>query len=251
MRPSYRRRLSGGASSTQGSRDRSTPSTWASRTAASCSGLGTPASRSRIAADLVSAWLMLVRGPRGSVSPPRAALPSSAFVGKSLLQGLDSLREVHLDVGVEDRLQVTVEHLVEVVGLVAGAVVGDAVLGVVVGADPLGPVHGPDLAATRLAGLGVRLLLGRDQQPGPQDPECLLLVLQLALLVLAAHHDAGRQVRDPDRRVGGVDALAARPAAAEDVDAQVVVVDGDVDLLGLRQDQDAGGAGVHPPLRLG
>ncbi len=58
-------------------------------------------------------------------------------------------------------------------------------------------------------------------------------------------------VGDPDGGVGGVDALAAGPAAAEDVDAQVVVVDGDVDLLGLGQHQDAGGAGVHPALRLG
>ena len=41
------------------------------------------------------------------------------------------------------------------------------------------------------------------------------------------------------------------PAAAEDVDAQVVVVDLDVDLLGLGHHQDAGGAGVHPALRLG
>ena len=79
----------------------------------------------------------------------------------------------------------------------------------------------------------------------------LLLVLQLALLVLAAHHDAGRHVGDPDRGVGGVDALAARAAAAEDVDAQVVLVDRHVDLLGLGQHQHAGRAGVHAALRLG
>src|SRR3712207_8526941 len=36
----------------------------------------------------------------------------------------------------------------------------------------------------------------------------LLLVLQLALLVLAADHQPGGQMGDADRRVGGVDALA-------------------------------------------
>jgi hypothetical protein len=52
--------------------------------------------------------------------------------------------------------EVAVEHGVEVVGLVAGAVVGDPVLGEVVGADPLGAVDGADLAArARVARLGV------------------------------------------------------------------------------------------------
>jgi hypothetical protein len=66
---------------------------------------------------------------------------------------------------------------------------------------------------------------GGGEQPGAQDAHRLLLVLQLALLVLAADHDAGRQVRDPDGGVGGVDALPAGPGRAEDVDAQVVLVD--------------------------
>ena len=52
-------------------------------------------------------------------------------------------------------LRMTVEDLVAVVGLVTGAVVGDPVLGEVVGADPLGAVHGAHLRPTRLAGLGV------------------------------------------------------------------------------------------------
>src|SRR4029079_14340583 len=130
----------------------------------------------------------------------------------------------------EDRLQVAVEYLVEVVGLVARAVVGDAVLREVVGADPLGPVDGPDLAAPGVAGGRVRLLLRLAEEPGAEDAQRLLLVLELALLVLAADHDAGGQVGDAHGGVGGVDALATRAAASEDVDAQVVLVDLDVDL---------------------
>jgi hypothetical protein len=97
----------------------------------------------------------------------------------------------------------------------------------------------------------VGLLLGGGQQPGAQDAQRLLLVLQLALLVLAGDHDAGGQVGDPHRGVGGVDALAAGARGAEDVDPQVVRVDLDVDLLGLGQHQHAGRGGVDAALRLG
>ena len=185
------------------------------------------------------------------VRPRRPAVAGAGTQRPSRLDRVEPGGEVGLDAGVDDRLQVAVEHLVEVVGLVAGAVVGDAVLREVVGADPLGAVDGADLAAARLARLGVGLVLGGGEQPGPQDAQRLLLVLQLALLVLAADHDAGRDVGDPDGRVGGVDALAAGAAAAEDVDAQVVLVDLDVDVLGLGHHQHAGGAGVDAALRLG
>ena len=88
----------------------------------------------------------------------RAACPPEGF---DCVEGSHAAREVGLEARVDDRLQVAVEHLVEVVGLVAGAVVGDAVLRVVVGADPLGAVDRADLAAAGLAGGGVRLAPGR------------------------------------------------------------------------------------------
>ena len=56
----------------------------------------------------------------------------------------------------------------------------------------------------------VLLRLRPFEQPGAQDLERLGLVLVLRFLVLAAHDEAGRQVRDPDGRVGRVDALPAR-----------------------------------------
>ena len=59
------------------------------------------------------------------------------------------------------------------------------------------------------------------------------------------------QVRDPHRRVGRVDALAARACRAVDVDLEVVVVELDVDILGLRHHSHSCGRGVDPPLRLG
>src|SRR3546814_11862355 len=50
-------------------------------------------------------------------------------------------------------------------------------------------------------------------------------VLVLRLLVLALHHDTGRQVGDPHRRVGGVDVLATGALRAVGVDPQILVVD--------------------------
>ena len=76
-------------------------------------------------------------------------------------------------------------------------------------------------------------------------------VLQLRALVLADDDDAGRQVRDAHGGGDLLDVLAAGAAAVEDVDAQVVLVDVDVDLLGLGQHGDRRRRGVDAALRLG
>ncbi len=57
---------------------------------------------------------------------------------------------------------------------------------------------------------------------------------------------------DADRGIGGVDALPALARRPVDVDAQVRFIDLHFfDLVGLGIDQNAGGRGVHPALRLG
>ena len=69
-------------------------------------------------------------------------------------------------------------------------------------------------------------------------------------LVLARDDDAGRQVRDADRGVGDVDVLAAGAARPEGVDAQILLVDLDVDVVGqFRPDVDRRERGV-PARRL-
>ena len=88
------------------------------------------------------------------------------------------------------------------------------------------------------------------EEARPQHLHRLQLVLQLRLLVLLAHHQAGRQVRDAHRGVGGVDALAAGARGAEDVDAQVLVLDLHVHLLRLGQHGHGRGGGVDAALAL-
>ena len=131
------------------------------------------------------------------------------------------------------------------------AVVRDALLGEVVGADLLGALAGPDLRLAR--GRLLRLLLGQRAlvQPRAEHAHRALAVLELGLLVLHRDDDPGRLVRDPHRRVGRVDRLPARPRAPVDVDLEVVRVDLDLDVVGLGEHRDGRGRGVDPALGLG
>ena len=139
----------------------------------------------------------------------------------------------------DDGIEIAAEDLVQVVGLEARPMVAHAVLREVVGADPLAAIDRAHLGAPRVRRLLLCLLLGDGEKPGPQDPQGLFAVLQLALLVLAGDDRAGGQVGDAHRRVGRVDALSTGAGGTEDVDAQVVGIDGDIDLLGLREHEHA------------
>src|SRR6516164_3080964 len=148
--------------------------TFAAMSSASVRGESTPASASRAVASAISSSSRLTVLPR---SPPDGFL---------LLSLIGQLRvQVRRRQRVDHRVQVALDHLVQVVGLVADPMIGDPVLREVVGADPLGPVDGANLSLALGGRLRVRVGLGRRQQPGAQHAKSLLLVLQLALLVLA------------------------------------------------------------------
>src|SRR4051794_155480 len=119
-------RASNSLSATLCSWPRLTPWTYAASSSASKRGEGTPASASRWAACATSA--------SSRFTVPR---PSALVAGRGQLGG-----GVGVGAGLDHRVEVAVEHLVEVVRLEAGAVVGDAVLREVVRADALGAVDG-------------------------------------------------------------------------------------------------------------
>src|SRR6266516_1241925 len=150
--------------------------------------------------------------------------------------------------GVDQIVEVAVQHLREVVNRVMDAVVGHAILGEVVGTDFLRSVTGTHLGAA-LAGPG-GFLLGDHliEQARAQHLECPDLVLQLALLVLALNHEIRGQVGDAHGAVGRVDALAARSLRAEDVDPEVLVFDLHVDLLRFGKHRHRRGRRVLAPL---
>src|SRR5436190_1769683 len=80
--------------------------------------------------------------------------------------------------------------------------------------------------------LGLIFLQFQIVQPRFQHLHRRIAVAVLRPLVLAGDDDAGRHVRDADRGVGDVDVLAAGAARSIRVDADVLVVDLDVDVLG-------------------
>ena len=76
-------------------------------------------------------------------------------------------------------------------------------------------------------------------------------VAVLRAVVLALHHDVGRQVGDAHRRIGLVDVLAAGAGGAVGVDAQVGRIDLDLDgVVHLRIDEHAGERGVAARVRI-
>ena len=78
------------------------------------------------------------------------------------------------------------------------------------------------------------------------------LVLDLGSLFLAGDDDAGGQVSDADRGVGGVDALAAFAGGSVNVDTDVFVLDFDGgDFVGFGVDEDPGGGGLDSALGFG
>src|SRR5439155_25720329 len=164
---------------------------------------------------------------------------------------LDLLGLVVGDEAVDDLVELAVQDLLQAVDREADAVVGDAALLEVVRADLLAAVARSDLALALARDL---LLLLRERhlvEPCPQHLHGLLAVLDLALFVLAGDHGAAGDVGDAHGRVRGVDALSSRARRAERVDAEVLRLDLDVHLLGLREHGDGDGRGVDPARSLG
>ena len=156
-----------------------------------------------------------------------------------------------VEVLADEAVDVAVEDSARVAHLEAGAVVLDA-LGRVerVRADLRAPLDRLLLAALGGEHLGTLSLL-LFEELGAQEAHRGLAVLELRALVLALDDDAGRHVRDADRRVGLVHVLAAGSGSAVGVDAQVVLVDLDLDLVGdHRPHVHLGEGGVAARLRV-
>ena len=100
----------------------------------------------------------------------------------------------------------------------ADAVVGDAALGKIVGADALAAVAGAHLGPALLGDLALLLLLLQVKQPGLEDLQGLGLVFVLGFFILAGDHEPRGQVGDAHRRVRGVHDLAPGPGGAVDVE---------------------------------
>ena len=128
--------------------------------------------------------------------------------------------------------------------------IGHPPLREVVCADAFGTVAGTDLRLAVGGAFAVGLQPFEIVKPGAQHGHRIGAVLVLGLF-RRRHDDAGRQVGDPNRRIGGIDVLTARTGRPHRVDADVGGGDVDLHLLGLGQHRDGGGGGVDAPARLG
>src|SRR5690606_32270531 len=147
------------------------------------------------------------------------------ILNRTLLAGLQALRLLVGGESLDELVELALENLVETPDGETDAVIGDPVLLVVVGPDLLRPLPRAHLRPALPGELSRSPLLLRLQQPGPEDAERLLLVLQLRLLVLDRDDEPGGDVGEPHRRVGGVDRLPARPGRPVHVDPDVVGID--------------------------
>src|SRR5260370_16188583 len=140
------KRASKSLSGTRCSSPRRTPWTQAASSSASWRGESTPDSARRRAA-----WAISARRRDGEATGAGdagwgdagagddAGVDGIAVTGPASVPPRRELRgRVRVDAGLDDGVQVPVQDLVEVVRLVADAVVGDPVLGEVVGPDALG-----------------------------------------------------------------------------------------------------------------
>lgn len=125
---------------------------------------------------------------------------------------LEAFLPVKLEQLVDQLVEIPLHDLVESVQGQVDAVVRDATLREIIGANPLAAIPAANQSPS-LRGTGfVRFPLLVFEQPRAKHPHRLRLVLVLALLVLALDDDSGRQVCDADGTLGLVDLLAARAA---------------------------------------
>ena len=136
---------------------------------------------------------------------------------------------------------------------VAGLVVRPEVLDHLVGVEDVAPdlvaPAGLDVLALELAELRLLLLERSLEQPRLQDLDRRLLVLGLDRSFWLWATMPGREVGQPDGRVGLVDVLAAGALRPERVDPDLVPVELDLDVVvGLGQDLDEGERRLAPLL---
>src|SRR5215467_9415910 len=147
----------------------------------------------------------------------------------------------HAQVGPYKRLQITIDHAVNVANFGLGAMILDQAVW-------LQHIR-PDLRAKVDIQLGFFYFLRRLAlllhlefvEFGAQHAHGALAVLVLRALVLATGDNAGGNVRDAYRGIGRVHVLAALAAGAIGVDAKVFRLDHDFDrVIDLGRDKHAG-----------
>src|SRR2546427_457192 len=240
------------------------PAAWASRTSASRRGYSKPFCAKCLAVQSRRAPSVQDCSATGNLlheEYPLSARPIDAVAGRALraLNGHFPINDVPscvtfseqiprlfqplLLVRVPQRLQqlrqVAVDDGIELIKRQVDAVIGEAVLREIVGADTFAAVARADLALALVGADFVKLLLLALEEPAAEDAHGPLEVFVLAALVLALdfHFLGGAAlVPDADGAFGLVDVLAPGAAGPHPLPFDFRVLDLDLDLIRLRQD---------------
>jgi hypothetical protein len=153
--------------------------------------------------------------------------------------------------GVNNLIQVSIQNLLQIVKAVVDAMVGNSVLGKIIGADLFRALSAAHLHPPLLVYAFSSPSLFMVKQPGPKDRHCLHPVSYLRPLILAGSGYAGGQVREANRRGYFVHVLPAGAPAVEEFHFQVVGIDTQVKLFSLGQHRYRGCRGVDSPRRFG
>jgi hypothetical protein len=138
------------------------------------------------------------------------------------------------DQGFNDFVQFSVQNLLKVVKTQIDPVVGDSVLGKIVGANLFRPLtaaylHPPFFVYT----FGLLSLL-HVKQPGPKYCHGLHPIPYLRPFILAGSHYAGGQVRETDCRTYFIHILPAGTSGVEKFHFEIVRTNVELDLFCLR-----------------
>ena len=105
--------------------------------------------------------------------------------------------------------------------------IGNSALGKVVSPDAVTAIARSNQGFARLRLLLMLFALAAVHDAGDQDFHGLFFVAVLAAVILALHHDSGRQMRYAYRRIGFIDVLAPGARGSEGVNPQLSGIDFD------------------------
>src|SRR5699024_10553745 len=141
------------------------------------------------------------------------------------------------DQAVDDLVQVAVQYAVQLVEGQFDTVISNPSLREVISTDLLGTVSCSDLAPSCFRLRCLLLLKFQIVKLGTEQPECLLLILQLRLFCLAVDHDPCRIMSQTDCRVCCVDTLSSVSGCPHHIDTDILLIDHDIHFLCFRHDR--------------
>ena len=146
---------------------------------------------------------------------------------------------------IDERIQIPIHDPLCIGGLMSGPVVFHLIVGMEDIRADLAAEGDLALLVLQMVELLALLLPVVMEQPGAQNPHRMIPIAELGPFRLGLDHDTGRNVRDPYRRIGLVDVLAACTAGAEGIDSEILIADLDVgELIDLRKDENRCKRGV-------